>query len=86
MDLDAASMDQRTRLLNGTDRLAESSRRLQDSHKIALETEQLGAGILTDLRGQREQIIHTRNTVMKLAGKLYFAFLEMGLFYTLEYL
>lgn len=38
MDLDAASMDQRTRLLNGTDRLAESSRRLQDSHKIALET------------------------------------------------
>ncbi|KAG0267898.1 hypothetical protein DFQ27_007975 [Actinomortierella ambigua] len=38
LDLDAASMDQRTRLLNGTDRLAESSRRLQDSHKIALET------------------------------------------------
>lgn len=31
-------MDQRTRLLAGTDRLAESSRRLQDSHKIALET------------------------------------------------
>ncbi|ORZ12036.1 t-SNARE [Lobosporangium transversale] len=65
MDLDAASMDQRTRLLNGTDRLAESSRRLQDSHKIALETEQLGAGILTDLRGQREQIIHTRNTLLE---------------------
>ncbi|KAG0202493.1 hypothetical protein BGX28_005014 [Mortierella sp. GBA30] len=62
-DLDAASMDQRTRLLNGTDRLAENSRRLQDSHKIALETESLGAGILSDLRGQREQIIHTRNTL-----------------------
>ncbi|KAF9103373.1 hypothetical protein BGX27_010606 [Mortierella sp. AM989] len=65
LDLDAASMDQRTRLLNGTDRLAESSRRLQDSHKIALETESLGAGILTDLRGQREQIIHTRNTLLE---------------------
>ncbi|KAG0369219.1 t-SNARE [Gamsiella multidivaricata] len=64
-DLDAASMDQRTRLLNGTDRLAESSRRLQDSHKIALETESLGAGILTDLRGQREQIINTRNTLLE---------------------
>ncbi|KAF9433749.1 hypothetical protein BGZ76_009029 [Entomortierella beljakovae] len=65
IDLDAASMDQRTRLLNGTDRLAESSRRLQDSHKIALETEALGAGILTDLRGQREQIVHTRNTLLE---------------------
>ncbi|KAG0043391.1 hypothetical protein BGZ83_011462 [Gryganskiella cystojenkinii] len=65
IDLDAASMDQRTRLLNGTDRLAESSRRLQDSHKVALETESLGAGILTDLRGQREQIIHTRNTLLE---------------------
>ncbi|KAK5810155.1 t-SNARE [Linnemannia elongata] len=63
-DLDAASMDQRTRLLNGTDRLAESSRRLQDSHKVALETESIGAGILGDLRGQREQIIHTRNTLL----------------------
>ncbi|KAF9572234.1 hypothetical protein EC968_010100 [Mortierella alpina] len=65
IDLDTASMDQRTRLLNGTDRLAESSRRLQDSHKIALETESLGAGILSDLRGQREQIIHTRNTLLE---------------------
>ena len=58
-------MDQRTRLLNGTDRLAESSRRLQDSHKIALETEALGSGILSDLQGQREQIIHTRNTLLE---------------------
>ncbi|KAG0281549.1 hypothetical protein BGZ95_002357 [Linnemannia exigua] len=53
MDLDAASMDQRTRLLNGTDRLAESSR------------QSLGANILSDLRGQREQIIHTRNTLLE---------------------
>ncbi|KAK3811851.1 MAG: t-SNARE [Benniella sp.] len=65
VDLDAASMDQRTRLLNGTNRLAESSRRLQDSHKIALETEALGAGILGDLRTQREQIINTRNTLLE---------------------
>ncbi|KAG0226756.1 hypothetical protein BGW42_003446 [Actinomortierella wolfii] len=50
LDLDAASMDQRTRLLNGTDRLAEKA---------------LGAGILTDLRAQREQIIHTRNTLLE---------------------
>lgn len=65
VDLDAASMDQRTRLLNGTDRLVQSSRRLQDSHKVALETEALGAGILSDLREQREQIIHSRNTLLE---------------------
>ncbi|KAF9954803.1 hypothetical protein BGZ72_004270 [Mortierella alpina] len=65
VDLDTASMDQRTRLLNGTDRLAQSSRTLQDSHRIALETEALGAGILSDLRGQREQIIHSRNTLLE---------------------
>ncbi|KAF9947423.1 hypothetical protein BGZ70_002690, partial [Mortierella alpina] len=65
VDLDAASMDQRTRLLYGTDRLAQSSRRLQDSHKIALETEALAAGVLSDLRGQREQIIYSRNTLQE---------------------
>ncbi|KAF9941834.1 hypothetical protein BGZ67_003924 [Mortierella alpina] len=65
VDLDAASMDQRTRLLYGTDKLAQSSKRLQESHKIALETESLGAGILSDLRGQREQIIHSRNTLQE---------------------
>ena len=36
-DLDRTSMDQRTRLLSGTERLADSSKRLQDSHRIALE-------------------------------------------------
>ncbi|KAG0256126.1 hypothetical protein BGZ95_005582 [Linnemannia exigua] len=65
VDLDAASMDQRTRLLNGTDRLADSSRRLQDTHKVALETESIGAGILGDLRGQRDQIINSRNTLLE---------------------
>ncbi|RUS27796.1 vesicle transport v-SNARE protein N-terminus-domain-containing protein [Jimgerdemannia flammicorona] len=62
-DLDASTMDQRARLLTGTDRLAESSRRLQDSHRIALETESLGVNILGTLRDQREQIVTARNTL-----------------------
>ncbi|CAG8536444.1 15917_t:CDS:2, partial [Acaulospora colombiana] len=37
-DLDSESMNQRSKLLSGTERLADSSRRLQDSHRIALET------------------------------------------------
>ncbi|ORX80280.1 V-snare-domain-containing protein [Basidiobolus meristosporus CBS 931.73] len=63
--LDSASMDQRSRLLSGTDRLQDSSRRLQDSHRLALETESLGVGILSDLRSQREQIQHTRDTLFE---------------------
>ncbi|ORY05844.1 V-snare-domain-containing protein [Basidiobolus meristosporus CBS 931.73] len=63
LDLDSVSMDQRARLLSGTERLSDSSRRLQDSHRLALETESVGVGILNDLRGQREQIQHTRDTL-----------------------
>jgi hypothetical protein len=37
-DLDSASSDQRQRLLMNTERLADSSKRLQDSHRVALQT------------------------------------------------
>lgn len=53
----------RTRLLAGSEQLQDGSRRLDNAQRIALETEDLGAGILRDLRGQREQIEHTRDTV-----------------------
>lgn len=42
------------------------SRRLENAHRIALETEDVGADILRNLRGQREQIEHTRDTVSTL--------------------
>ncbi|KAJ1660208.1 t-SNARE VTI1 [Dispira simplex] len=64
-EFDSMSMDQRSRLLAGTERLNESGRRLQDSHALALETESVGAGILADLRAQREQIIHTHDTLLE---------------------
>lgn len=54
---------QRTRLLQGTQTLADSTRRLEDSHRIALETEDVGADILRNLQVQREGIIRTRDTV-----------------------
>ncbi|SAM02900.1 hypothetical protein [Absidia glauca] len=62
-DLDASTIDQRQRLLNGTDRLGESSRRLQDSHRLALETENIGVNILHTLKGQRETLLRTRDTL-----------------------
>ncbi|KAI0337261.1 V-snare-domain-containing protein [Trametopsis cervina] len=55
----------RTRLLAGTALLEDGSRRLQDSQRIALETEEQGADILRSLRGQREQIQNARDTLQR---------------------
>jgi vesicle transport through interaction with t-SNAREs protein 1 len=57
------SQAQRSRLLSATDKLSEGQQRLEDSHRIALETEELGTGILRDLRSQRDTLEHTRDTV-----------------------
>ncbi|KAF1917159.1 vesicle transport v-snare protein-like protein vti1 [Ampelomyces quisqualis] len=54
-----AQLEQRQQLLSGTDRLHRSSNRLRESQRIALETEQIGAGTLGDLHRQREQITNT---------------------------
>ncbi|KAI8084861.1 snare region anchored in the vesicle membrane C-terminus-domain-containing protein [Halteromyces radiatus] len=62
-DLDASTIDQRQRLLNGTERLGESSRRLEGSHRLALETENIGVNILSTLKGQRETLLRTRDTL-----------------------
>jgi len=53
----------RARLLAGTSVLEQGTKRLQDSQRLALETEMQGADILTNLRGQREQIENSRSTL-----------------------
>ncbi|KAL4075955.1 vesicle transport v-SNARE protein N-terminus-domain-containing protein [Scleroderma yunnanense] len=57
------STSDRTRLLAGTATLEDGSRRLQESQRIALETEDQGAEILVNLRSQREQIENARDTL-----------------------
>jgi vesicle transport through interaction with t-SNAREs 1 len=54
---------QREQLLSGTERLERSSGRLRDSQRVAMETETIGAGILSDLQGQREQIQNTQRVL-----------------------
>ena len=63
---DDGTRDDRQRLLRGTSVLEDGSRRLQDSQRVALETEVQGAEILRSLRGQREQIENARNTVSRI--------------------
>ncbi|KAF2745834.1 vesicle transport V-SNARE protein [Sporormia fimetaria CBS 119925] len=61
-------LEQRQQLLSGTERLGRSSQRLRESQRIALETEQIGAGTLSDLHRQRETIEHTRGTLLESEG------------------
>lgn len=62
-DVEAQDAAQRQQLLSGTEMLERGSQRLADSTRLALETEDVGASILQDLRRQREQIEHSRDTV-----------------------
>lgn len=68
----ASSIDaqetQRDRLLHSTARLEASSRRLDNSHRIANETETLGADILTELHKQRGQIEDTKTKLAEGEG------------------
>ncbi|ORY34731.1 t-SNARE [Naematelia encephala] len=64
-DPDPSAFSARTRLLQGTETLQDGSRRLENAQRIALETEDVGADILRNLRGQREQIEHTRDTLVQ---------------------
>ncbi|KAF8425662.1 t-SNARE [Tirmania nivea] len=63
-----AVTDQRQQLLGGTERLERSSQRLRDSHRLANETEEIGTGILGDLRGQREVIMNTHSMLQESEG------------------
>lgn len=62
-DGDFIKDDQKQRLLDNTERLERSSRQLDGGYKLAVEAEQIGAQILTDLSSQRETIKKTKEKV-----------------------
>lgn len=61
-------LEQRQQLLSGTERLERSSARLQNSHRIALETEDIGRGVLSDLEIQRGTMQNTRDNLQQSEG------------------
>lgn len=61
-------LEQRQQLLSGTERLERSSARLQQSQRMALETEDVGRGVLADLEIQRGQIQNTRDNLQQSEG------------------
>ncbi|KAI9218251.1 snare region anchored in the vesicle membrane C-terminus-domain-containing protein [Blastocladiella britannica] len=62
------SADQRTRLLQGTERLQGMNDRLTNAQRLALESEQSGAETLQELRRQREQLERARHTLQDVDG------------------
>ncbi|GMF32436.1 unnamed protein product [[Candida] boidinii] len=58
-----AMNSQRQTLLHGNASLDRSSQRLNDSLRIARETEDVGSSIMNNLHSQREQILNSRDTL-----------------------
>ncbi|MPC19970.1 Vesicle transport through interaction with t-SNAREs 1A [Portunus trituberculatus] len=56
----SAGEEQRQALLDNTETLERTSTRLVQGHKVALETEHIGAQILNDLHSQRQTLSHAR--------------------------
>lgn len=59
----SGAADQRSRLLQGTDRLQATSDRLANAQRIGEESEAIGVGILGELDTQRDTIVRTANKV-----------------------
>ncbi|KAJ4780467.1 Vesicle transport v-SNARE family protein [Rhynchospora pubera] len=59
----AVTSDQRGRVLMSTERLAQSSDRIKESRRVALETEELGSSILQDLHNQHQSLLHAHNSL-----------------------
>uniref|UniRef100_F6Z6E4 Vesicle transport through interaction with t-SNAREs homolog 1A n=2 Tax=Ciona intestinalis TaxID=7719 RepID=F6Z6E4_CIOIN len=57
---DNGTDDQRARLLDNTERLENSSRRLEVGYRVVMETEKVGQDILDNLQRDRETISRTR--------------------------
>ncbi|XP_059158669.1 vesicle transport through interaction with t-SNAREs homolog 1A-like [Physella acuta] len=64
------SEDQRARLLDNSETLERTSRRLDHGYRIAIETEQMGSQILDDLHSQRQTITRSRGRLQEMDSAL----------------
>eukprot|EP00743_Colponemidia_sp_Colp-15_P005384 GILK01005786.1.p1 GENE.GILK01005786.1~~GILK01005786.1.p1 ORF type:complete len:224 (-),score=35.98 GILK01005786.1:18-689(-) len=64
------SSDPRTRLLDTTDRISQSNKRLEESHRLASQTEEVGVAIMSDLRVQRDTLNRARTNLRETDSNL----------------
>jgi len=62
--------DGRQRLMDTSERLQDGTRRIDDARRVALETEEIGIDVMSDLRGQRDVILRTRNHMTEIDNNL----------------
>lgn len=60
-DFDVMPEDQKRRLLENSDRLERTGNQIQEGYRIAVETEEIGAQVLSNLSHQRDAIKRNRN-------------------------
>ncbi|XP_051969178.1 vesicle transport through interaction with t-SNAREs homolog 1A-like isoform X2 [Xyrauchen texanus] len=66
----SSAESQRSHLLDNTERLERSSRRLEAGYQIAVETEQVGQEILSSLHSDREKIQRSRDRLRETDANL----------------
>ncbi|XP_077298618.1 vesicle transport through interaction with t-SNAREs 1a [Arctopsyche grandis] len=55
------AQEQKAKLLQNSDRIEKTGKKLTEGYRVLLESEQLGAAVLNDLNSQRETIQRSRN-------------------------
>ena len=63
IEVDVLHSSAKDRLIDNTETLERSSRKLDQGHNLLHETESVGASVLTDLQHQREVLSRARNRV-----------------------
>lgn len=66
----AISNDQRQRLLDNSETIERTGNRLQEGYRVIIETETLGAQVLSDLHHQRETIQNARGRLRETNAEL----------------
>ncbi|XP_067343429.1 vesicle transport through interaction with t-SNAREs homolog 1A isoform X4 [Channa argus] len=69
-EMEKLEKDFRAHLLDNTEKLERSSRRLEAGYQIAVETEQVGQEILANLHGDREKIQRARERLRETDANL----------------
>jgi len=69
-DYQVREIDQRTHLLAGTEKVDQTGERLQSAHRIAIETEQIGASALQNLGSQRQTLESARDNLHGINDKV----------------
>jgi len=62
-DYQVKEVDQRRKLIENTGRVDESTQRLMNAHRIAIETEDIGTSVVNELSSQKQTLLRTRDNL-----------------------